>query len=104
METNKNHTKGEWAIRNLEIIGPYGSNKSICEITGNYMDEDEAVCNMHRIVECVNGYDALQDENKRLKENLARIIDRIEEGGFQLTFPSAYYRAKECLNTTINGK
>ena len=40
-----NHTAGKWAIRDLEIIGPIESNKSICEITGNFMDEAEAAAN-----------------------------------------------------------
>lgn len=44
MSSNK-HTAGQWAIRDLEIIGPIGSNKSICEITGNFMDEYEAEAN-----------------------------------------------------------
>ena len=39
------YTQGEWSIRDLEIIGPYESNKSICEITGNFMHEDEAMAN-----------------------------------------------------------
>ncbi len=46
----------------------------------------------------LNNYDALVEENKRLRENLARVIDRIEEGGFQINFPSAYNRAKNALN------
>lgn len=32
-----------------------------------------------------------------LLENLIRIIDRIEENGFQKTFPSAYQRAKAVI-------
>jgi len=54
-------TSGEWAIRDLEIIGPIGSNKSICEITGNFMDEGEAEANARLIAQAPAMYRALKD-------------------------------------------
>lgn len=48
-----------------------------------------------RIVKAVNNFDAL-------KENLERILDRIEESNLQGNFPSAYQRAKAILNNINN--
>lgn len=39
----------------------------------------------------------LKESNKELFDNLARVIDRIEEQELQGNFPSAYKRAKEAL-------
>ncbi len=79
METNKKYTKGRWSIRDLEVIGPMGSNKSICEMTGSFMNESEAKANAARIVECVNGYDALIEENRKLKDALAMFLTGINK-------------------------
>lgn len=43
------HTPGPWAIRDLEIVGSYESNKSICEITGNFIGAHEAIANLKLI-------------------------------------------------------
>lgn len=53
------HTATPWTKRDIEIIGPYMSNKSICEMTGNFMDEGEAMANLNHIVTCVNTHDEL---------------------------------------------
>jgi len=55
------HTAGKWAIRDLEIIGPINSNKSICEITGNFMDEEEAAANAKLIAAAPELLQVLQD-------------------------------------------
>jgi len=55
------HTVGKWAIRDLEIIGPINSNKSICEITGNFMDEEEAAANAKLIAAAPELLQVLQD-------------------------------------------
>ena len=39
------HTKGNWEITDLEIIRPMGTNKSICQITGSFIDETESKAN-----------------------------------------------------------
>lgn len=71
-ESKSLHTKGVWSRRDLEIIGPYSSNKSICEMTGNFMDKSESLANAKRIVTCVNSHDelvkALQDMQEKYRE------------------------------------
>ena len=44
-----------------------------------------------------SGIKKLNDAAPNLLENLARIIDRIEENGLQECFPSAYERAKKAI-------
>lgn len=59
--------------------------------TGSKLISDEiAIANAERICTCLNAHD-------ELVENLARLIDRIEESDLQSAFPSAYNRAKEAL-------
>jgi hypothetical protein len=57
---NNKHTKGKWIKRGLEIIGPYGSNKHICEITGNFMSEEEGNANASLIAAAPELLNALQ--------------------------------------------
>jgi hypothetical protein len=59
----------------------------ICTMYAN----EHTQANAARIVTAWNSHD-------ELVVNLTRILDRIEEGGFQSNFPSAYQRAKECLS------
>lgn len=74
-QVGERFTKGEWAIRDLEIIGPYGTNKSICEITGNYMDETEAKANAELIVSAPR----LHEENKTLKSVIEKQDKNLSE-------------------------
>lgn len=74
-QTKELFTQGDWAIRDLEIIGPLGSNKSICEITGNFMDEDEAKANACLLLQAKNMYEAIRGfvenamDDKRIAPN-----------------------------------
>lgn len=43
------HTPGKWAIRDNEIIGPYGTSKSICEMTGDFCTPEETKANKQLI-------------------------------------------------------
>jgi len=97
------HTKGKWIARDLEIIGPYGTNKHVCEITGNFMDEDEGIANAKRIVECVNNYDALKEENERLKNiayDLTGKVADLKDIREQENFKNE--RLKEALKFALN--
>lgn len=91
------HTKG-----NLKVLyGQYPigtisvnselTNERVCTLTFDCnIERIKAEANAAHIVKCVNAHDGLV-------ENLARIIDRIKECGFDINFPSAYNRAVECL-------
>lgn len=57
----------------------------------------ETRANASYFVYCCNSYPSLIEENKRLRENLTRIIDRIEENELQSNFPSAFERAKAAI-------
>lgn len=96
MSSNK-HTEGKlrWDTQgdHKETLNIYNeSGEILIQRHILYSSEREKIeADSARLVECWNHFDDL-------KENLARIIDRIEEGGFQLNFPSAYTRAKEALD------
>jgi len=106
------HTKEIWLIEGRTIYSlhetgkfkngePELCNKFYFNIQPDYgrkITDEQATEQAKKIHEAINNYDALKEENERLKENLTRLIDRIEEGGFQLNFPSAYNRAKAALN------
>ncbi len=81
-ESKSLHTKGIWSRRDLEIIGPYGSDKSICEMTGNFMHQSESIANAKRIITCVNSHDelvkALEGAKKLLLE-MGRHIRNTDE-------------------------
>lgn len=70
METK--HTKTPWARRDFEIVGPFGSRKNVCEMTGLSESYDENVANARLIVKCVNSHDelvkALQDMQEKYRE------------------------------------
>jgi len=62
------YTTGPWAVRDLEIIGPINSNKSICEITGNFMDESEAKANAKLIA-----------ASPKMIEFISKIMSKLQE-------------------------
>ena len=70
---NTGYTGGQWAIRDYEIIGGYGSDKSICEMTGNFMDRAEKKANAQRIVQAVNNHDALVSALKEAMDIIERM-------------------------------
>lgn len=80
---NTQHTPGPWYVqkshkRNIMYDG---------EIIATARPDKEAEANARLIAAA-----------PELLENLARIIDRIEESGLQDNFPSAYKRAKAAIN------
>lgn len=92
---NAKYTTGQWAVRDLEIIGPINSNKSICEITGNFMDESEAKANAKLIA-------AAPELLKRLSDIIGSIDDEL--GAFKgFDKNSLYYTlAKEAIKKATN--
>ena len=82
------HTAGQWAIRDLEIIGPIGSNKSICEITGNFMDESEAEANAKLIAAAPLLLEALQ--------GMVKLYEEVQPaGGWQGFYDESMYAIKQ---------
>jgi len=88
-------TKGIWDInppyqyQNRRSITVIGEKTTVLE---DYTDNiKQAEANAAFTVLAVNNLSEIAD-------NLARIIDRIEESNLQDNFPSAYKRAKEALN------
>jgi hypothetical protein len=69
IEQREGFTGGEWVRRDLEIIGPYGSNKHICEMTGNFMDEAETEANITLLLQAKNMYYLLKDILKHSGES-----------------------------------
>lgn len=67
--TGEGFTKGNWAVRDYEVIGPYGSHKTICEMTGN-LPKEEKKANAKRIVNCVNNFDSLVSALKDAQREL----------------------------------
>ncbi len=80
-------TPGKWAIRDNEIIGPYGSDKCICEMTGNFMSEEEKKAN----IRLISLAPQLAKENKRLHKT---INDLLETGSSKLSIQQ-YQKLKE---------
>jgi hypothetical protein len=83
------HTEGTAQLsKNKKVV--FIGTTSICSTYGHSGSEIRDETNAQRIVTAWNSHDDLV-------ENLARLIDRIEEEDLQSNFPSAYQRAKECL-------
>lgn len=91
METNKTeskslHTKGKWAYGYGGISNSLGiftkkmldegfKESPICLISPTEKMNETDKANAAYIVKCVNGYDTLLEENKRLKEALKGLYD-----------------------------
>ncbi len=66
------HTKTPWALRDFEVIGPYMSDKFICDCVGHESNYEENKANAAHIVKCVNSHDELVKVLKSLNAALDR--------------------------------
>jgi hypothetical protein len=89
-EIFQNMTKGEWRFEGSKLR----SKSNILIATNLTKNDAEGILLMKRetIDKGIN-----PESVEKIYENLARIIDRIEENNLQDQFPSAYTRAKESL-------
>jgi len=65
IEQREGFTRGEWVRRDLEILGPYETNKHICEITGNFMNKSEALANAALIAAAPTMYAFIKEMAER---------------------------------------
>ena len=68
-------TKGKWVNRVDCIIGPFKSNKTICEMAGNFCDEEEKEANAALIALAPD----LAAEVVRLREREKAMVDALED-------------------------
>jgi hypothetical protein len=92
----KNHTPGEWMFsKNSSDFSVYSDKKAadiaLVRNTSREISDEEAEANARLIAAA-----------PELLENLARIIDRIEESKLQDHFPSAYKRALYAIDKALN--
>lgn len=87
------HTKGTWTVDRSTDNARYqvraGENGLV--LVQHTFDGEEAKANVK-----------LMAAAPMLLENLARLIDRIEEAGLKEAFPSAYKRALEAVDLAIS--
>ena len=80
MKTSEKHTPGRWILRSdMEVyffIDSELTGQNIASVMWQYnkTSKEEHLANAERIVECVNGYSALQSENERLREALKSVV------------------------------
>jgi len=97
------HTKGKWAVSS----NANWEDEIYYTINDGKQTNSEAEANAERIVECVNNYDALKEENERLKDiaydltgKVADLKDIREQENFK--HKEENERLKEALHNLYN--
>ena len=75
------HSKTPWAIRDFEVIGSYGSNKTICDCIGYESGYEENKANVKHIVKCVNTHEELVKSLQKFLEVINRSETALEHYG-----------------------
>lgn len=98
METNNETIKWSFTNSNNSDYIDIDGDTRICsmDVRPEVLEEqgitlDEALSNAEKIVTCVNGYDALLEENKRLKNLLIAYKDMVGNTGYSIAKEQAKF-------------